>query len=196
MQLDQQAFLDLLFLGARSQNGWKDTPVGEDKLRELYDLSKMGPTAFNCSPMRIVFAYSDSAKERLAAAVSPGNVQKVLTAPAVAIIGHDLDFPSTLPHLLPHYPAAAEFFDGKPEMARITALRNGSLQGAYLMLGARALGLDVGPMSGFDSAKVQAAFFPTGRVEVNFICGIGIGDSTKVFPRSPRWTFDEACSVI
>lgn len=195
MQLDPPA-LDLIFRNARSQNGWKDTRVTEATLRELYELAKMGPTSMNCSPMRVVFALSAAAKEQLAAAVSPGNVQKVLTAPAVAIIGCDLDFPATLPRLFPHLPTAGQLFEGKPKLVSDTALRNSSLQGAYLMLAARALGLDVGPMSGFDADKVEAAFFPDGKVKANFLCGLGIGDPAKVFPRSPRWSFDEACHLV
>lgn len=195
MQLDSPA-LDLVFRAARSHNGWKETGITEATLRELYDLAKMGPTSMNSSPMRLVFAASAEAKERLAAAVSPGNVQKVLTAPAVAIIGYDMDFPATLSRLFPHLPTAHQMFEGKPELKRDTAFRNSSLQGAYLMLAARALGLDIGPLSGFDAAKVEAAFFPGGNVKANFLCGLGHGDPAKVFPRSPRWAFDEVCQVV
>lgn len=195
MQLYKTA-LDLLFNEARSQNGWLGQTVDEALLRQLYDLMKMGPTSLNCSPSRIVFATSPAAKQKLSEAVSPGNVEKVRTAPAVAIIGYDLDFPNYLPKLFPHNPQVAALFDSKPDFTRDTAFRNGSLQGAYLMIAARALGLDVGPMSGFDPAKVEEGFFPDGRVKVNFLCGLGYGDPSKVFGRSPRPSFDDVCRMI
>ncbi len=194
MALDQ-AGLDLIFGNARSQNGWLDRPVDEALLRRLYDLMRLGPTSLNCSPARIVFAASAEARERLAQAVSPGNVEKTRSAPVVAVIGHDLEFPRRLPALFPHNPAVAALFDGKPDFARDTAFRNGSLQGAYLIVAARALGLDCGPMSGFDPAKVEAQFFPDGKVKVNFLCGLGYGDPAKLFARNPRLAFDEACRI-
>ncbi len=195
MALDQAA-LDLLFGAARSQNGWQDRPVGEALLRQLYDLMKMGPTSLNGQPARLVFAASAEAKERVVAAVSPGNVDKTRSAPVVAIIGYDLDFPARLPALFPHNPAVAKLFEDKPDFTRETAFRNSAMQGAYLILAARALGLDCGPMSGFDAAKVEQAFFPEGRVKVNFLCGLGHGDPTKLFGRSPRLSFDEACRIV
>lgn len=194
MALDQAA-LDLLFGGARSQNGWQDRPVDEALLRQLYDLMKMGPTSLNGQPARLVFATSAEAKERVVAAVSPGNVDKTRSAPVVAIIGYDLDFPTRLPVLFPHNPAVAKLFEDKPDFTRETAFRNSAMQGAYLILAARALGLDCGPMSGFDAAKVEQAFFPEGRVKVNFLCGLGYGDPAKLFGRSPRLSFDEACRI-
>ncbi len=195
MALDQSA-LDLLFGDARSQNGWQDRPVGEALLRQLYDLMKMGPTSLNGQLARLVFAASTEAKERAVAAVSPGNVDKTRSAPVVAIIGYDLDFPARLPVLFPHNPAVAKLFEDKPDFTRETAFRNSAMQGAYLILAARALGLDCGPMSGFDAAKVEQAFFPEGRVKVNFLCGLGYGDPAKLFGRSPRLSFDEACRII
>jgi len=194
MALDQTG-LDLIFGNARSQNGWQDKPVSESLLHRLYDLMKLGPTSLNCSPARIVFAASPEAKERLAQAVSPGNVDKTRTAPVVAIVGYDLSFPSRLPALFPHNPGVAKLFDGKPDFTRDTAFRNSSLQGAYLIVAARALGLDCGPMSGFDPAKVEAQFFPDDTVKVNFLCGLGYGDRTKLFDRNPRMTFEEVCKI-
>ena len=188
------AGLDLLFRTARSQNGWLPRPVSEAQLREIYDLTKMGPTSANCAPLRIVFVTTDDAKRRLAPALSPGNVDKVMAAPATAILGHDLAFYEHLPRLFPHNPTARSWFEGKPH-AEATAFRNSTLQGAYFMLAARALGLDCGPMSGFDAGKVDAEFFPDGRVKTNFICSIGYGDPAKLFDRSPRFAFDEVCRI-
>jgi 3-hydroxypropanoate dehydrogenase len=191
-----QSGLDLLFNKARSQNGWQDKSVGQAQLDQLYNLVKMGPTSLNSSPARFVFVVSAEAKQRLVEAVSDGNVEKTRTAPVVAIIGYSLDFPSRLPALFPHNPNVAALFEGRPDFVRDTAYRNSSLQGAYLMLAARAIGLDCGPMSGFNAEKVERAFFPDDRVKVNFLCGIGYGDAAKVFPRSPRLSFDEACKVV
>jgi len=189
-----EAGLDLLFRTARTQNGWLPKPVGEAQLREVYDLMKMGPTSANCSPLRIVFVRSKEGRRRLAPALSPGNVDKVMAAPVTAILGHDLAFYEHLPRLFPHNPTARSWFEGKPH-AEATAFRNSTLQGAYFMLAARAVGLDCGPMSGFDAAKVDAEFFPGGRVRTNFLCSIGHGDPAKLFDRSPRFAFDEACSL-
>lgn len=188
------AGLDLLFRTARTQNGWLPKPVGEAQLREVYDLMKMGPTSANCSPLRIVFVRSKEGRRRLAPALSPGNVDKVMAAPVTAILGHDLAFYEHLPRLFPHNPTARSWFEGKPH-AEATAFRNSTLQGAYFMLAARAVGLDCGPMSGFDAAKVDAEFFPGGRVRTNFLCSIGHGDPAKLFDRSPRFAFEEACSL-
>jgi 3-hydroxypropanoate dehydrogenase len=189
-----EAGLDLLFRTARTQNGWLPKPVGEAQLREVYDLMKMGPTSANCSPLRLVFVRSDEGRRRLAPALSPGNVDKVMAAPVTAILGHDLAFYEHLPRLFPHNPTARSWFEGKPH-AEATAFRNSTLQGAYFMLAARAVGLDCGPMSGFDAAKVDAEFFPGGRVRTNFLCSIGHGDPAKLFDRSPRFAFEEACSL-
>jgi 3-hydroxypropanoate dehydrogenase len=192
----EQPGLDLLFNRARSQNGWQVKTVSEAQLAQLYDLTKMGPTSLNSSPARFVFVVSSEAKQRLVEAVSDGNVEKTRTAPVVVVIGYSLDFPSHLPVLFPHNPNVAALFEGKPDFLQDTAYRNSSLQGAYLMMAARAMGLDCGPMSGFNHEKVERTFFPDDRVKVNFLCGIGYGDPTKVFSRSPRLSFDEACNVV
>ncbi|HEY1329784.1 MAG TPA: malonic semialdehyde reductase [Casimicrobiaceae bacterium] len=188
------ACLDALFRNARTHNGFADRPVGESTLRTLYDLLKWAPTSANSSPARFVFVVSRDAKERLRPALSPGNLDKTMAAPVTAIIGYDLEFYEKLPRLFPHTDARS-WFAGKPELALTTAFRNGTLQGAYLILAARALGLDCGPMSGFDNALVDAAFFPDGKVKSNFLCNIGYGDPSKVKPRNPRLEFDEACRI-
>lgn len=188
------AALDLLFRQARTHNGWQDRPVPEALLRELWDLVKWGPTSANCLPARLVFVVSPEAKEKLRPCLMEANVAKTMAAPATAIIGYDLDFPDSLPKLFPHTDARS-WFVGNAALIEATAFRNSSLQGAYFMLAARALGLDCGPMSGFDAAKVEAAFFPGGRVKANFLCNIGYGDPAQLFPRSPRLDFDEACRI-
>ncbi|MEC4592751.1 malonic semialdehyde reductase [Nitrospirillum amazonense] len=190
-----EAGKDLLFRTARTQNGWIDKPVPEALLRELYDLFKFGPTSANCSPARIVFVTSAEGKERLKPALSGNNTEKTMKAPVTAIIGHDLAFYDQLPQLFPHADARS-WFTSSEELARTTAFRNGTLQGAYLMLAARSLGLDCGPMSGFDNAKVDAEFFPDSTVKSNFLCNLGYGDPAKVFPRLPRLEFEEACSIV
>jgi 3-hydroxypropanoate dehydrogenase len=162
--------------------------------RALYDLLKWGPTSANCSPARIVFVRSREGKERLRPALSAGNVDKTMAAPVTAIIGHDLRFHDQLPRLFPHTDARS-WFAGKDELIRTTAFRNGTLQGAYLIVAARSLGLDCGPMSGFDNARVDAEFFPGGTVKSNFLCNLGYGDPAKLHPRSPRLAFDEACRL-
>ena len=186
--------LQQLFSQARTQNGWLDTPVADDTLRALYDLLKWGPTSANCSPARFVFVRSDEARQRLAACVSAGNAPKVRQAPVTVIIGMDMAFYDKLPQLFPHADARP-WFAGKPDVIDATALRNSSLQGAYLMLAARSLGLDCGPMSGFDAVKLDAAFWAGTTVRTNFICSLGHGDPGKVFGRSPRLAFDEACRL-
>jgi 3-hydroxypropanoate dehydrogenase len=190
--------LAALFTEARTQNGWTDRPVSDDVLRQVFDLMKMAPTSMNTQPARFVFLRSTEAKERLRPALSPGNVDKTLSAPVVAIIGHDVDFHEHLPRVFPHSPGAKAMFDGEDKRAfRDTfAFRNGSLQGAYFMLAARAVGLDVGPMSGFDNARVDAEFFPEGRVKSNFLCNLGHGDPAKVMQRLPRFTFEDVCSLL
>jgi 3-hydroxypropanoate dehydrogenase len=187
--IDDEA-LDQLFREARSHNGWLDRPVAEALLREAVDLAKMGPTSANTLPMRIVFVKSAEGKRRLKPALAPQNVEKTMTAPVTAIVGYDLDFPDLLPKLFPHADARA-WFAGNEALIADTARRNGSLQGAYLILALRALGLDVGPMSGFDPAKVDVAFFAGTQVRSNFLLNIGYGDATKLFPRSPRLAFEE-----
>jgi len=183
-----------LFTEARTQNGYLDTPVSDEQLHQLFDLLKWGPTSANCSPARFVFVHSAEARERLAACVSPGNQPKVLQAPVIAIIGMDMEFHEKLPQLFPHTDARA-WFVGKPEMIHATAFRNSSLQGAYLILAARAMGLGCGPMSGFDAARVDAEFWAGSTVKTNFICTLGHGDPAKILPRSPRFAFDEACRL-
>jgi len=187
--------LDLLFLQARSHNGWLDEPVTDQQLQDLYDILKMGPTSMNCSPARFVFVRSAEGRERLRPTLSPGNVDKTMTAPVIVIIGYDLDFHEQLPQLFPHTDAR-RFFVGKPEHAATTAFRNGTLQGAYLLLAARALGLDCGPMSGFDHHKLDAEFFASTRIKSNFLCGLGRGDSRKLFQRHPRLGFSQACELV
>jgi len=189
------AALDLIFRKARTHRAWLDRPVPDDLLRQVYELAAEGPTSANCSPMRVLFVKTREAKERLRPALTPGNVDKTMQAPVTAIIGHDPQFYDLLPRLFPAADMRANFV-GKPELIAATAFRNGSLQGAYLMLAARALGLDCGAMSGFDNAKVDAAFFPDGRVKSNFLCNLGYGDASKLPPRPPRLPFDDACRFI
>ena len=187
--------LDVIFRSARTHKVWLDRPVPDDLLRRVYDLARLGPTSANCSPMRLLFVRSREAKERLRPALNPGNVDKTMQAPVTVIVGHAVDFFEELPRLFPAADMRANFA-GKPEFAAATAFRNGSLQGAYLMLAARALGLDCGPMSGFDNAKVDAEFFSEGRVKSNFLCNLGYGDAGKLTARGPRLSFDEVCRVI
>lgn len=189
------AALDLLFRAARTHDGWRDQPVPETLLRAVWDLAKWGPTSANCLPARIVFVTSPEAKARLKPCLMEGNVEKTMAAPATAIIGHDLEFFERLPRLFPHVDARS-WFVGDEALIQATAFRNSSLQGAYFMLAARALGLDCGPMSGFDAAKVEAEFFPGGRVKANFLCNLGHGDPAKLHPRGPRLAFEEVCQVV
>ena len=189
------AALDLLFREARTHNRWQSRPLSETLLRAVWELAKMPPTSANCSPARIVFVTSKEAKERLKPALSEGNREKTMQAPATAIIGYDLEFYEKLPFLFPHEDARA-WFAGKPQLIETTAFRNGTLQGAYLIMAARALGLDCGPMSGFDNALVDTAFFPGGTVKSNFLCNLGYGDPAGVMPRNPRFSFEEACRIL
>lgn len=189
------AALDLLFREARTHNRWQPRPVSETLLRAVWELAKMPPTSANCSPARILFVTSREAKERLKPALSTGNRDKTMQAPVTAIIGYDLEFYEKLPVLFPHEDARS-WFVGKPKLIETTAFRNGTLQGAYFILAARALGLDCGPMSGFDNALVDAAFFPGGTVKSNFLCNLGYGDPAGVRPRNPRLAFEEACRIL
>jgi 3-hydroxypropanoate dehydrogenase len=184
-----------LFTEARTQNGYLDEPVPEATLRALYDLMKWGPTSANCTPARIAFVGSAAGKAQLLECMSAGNREKVRQAPVTAVIGMDMAFYETLPRLFPHTDARA-WFAGKPALIEATAFRNSSLQGGYFIIAARALGLDCGPMSGFDADKVDAAFWAGTTVRTNFVCAIGKGDLTKVLGRSPRLPFDEACRVV
>jgi 3-hydroxypropanoate dehydrogenase len=165
-------------------------------VRQVYDLTKMGPTSANMCPLRIIFAKSREAKERLKPALDAGNVQKVMTAPATAILGMEIRFYEKLPQLFPHADARSWFKDLPEQVLEYIALRNSSLQGAYFMLAARSLGLDCGPMSGFNNAKVDAEFFAGTTIKSNFLCALGYGDASQLHPRSPRLTFEEACQVI
>ncbi len=188
--------LDRLFLQARTHNVWLDKPVDDALLKQVWDLARMGPTSANCSPLRIVFVKTPAAKARLQPALIEGNRAKTLAAPVTAIFGNDSQFYDLLPKLFPHTDARAWFAGpGKEEVAATTAFRNGTLQAAYFMLAARALGLDCGPMSGFDNAMVDHEFFPGGRIKSNFICNLGYGDPDRLFPRSPRLEFEETCRV-
>ena len=187
--------LDQLFTKARTRNGWSDQPIPEPVLRELYDLVKFGPTAANTTPARFVFLQSPEAKARLAALSSGSNGPKILQAPVTVIIGYDLDFPETLDRLFPNAPGAKHWF-GDPVAKEVAALRNSSLQGGYFILAARALGLDVGPMSGFDNAAVDKEFFADTNIKSNFIASIGYGTEENLFPRNPRLGFEEAAKIL
>lgn len=193
-QLDDHG-LDLIFRKARTHNVWLPIPVAEKTLREIWNVMKFGPTSANCSPLRIVFVQSPEAKERLVACMNESNQAKTRLAPVTAIFAMDLEFYDKLPRLFPHDQSARSWFAGKPKLIKETAFRNSSLQGAYFIIAARALGLDCGPMSGFDADKVNAEFFADGKLKVNFVCSLGHGDASRLFPRSPRLDFDEACRI-
>ena len=192
--LDDRA-LDRLFREARTHNKWTDRPVPDAKLRELYDLLKWGPTSANASPARFVFVRTPEGKAKLKPALSAGNVEKTMTAPVIVIVAHDLNFYDRLPELFPHAPDAKTWFTGSYSFAEQTAFRNGSLQGAYLILAARAVGLDAGPMSGFDNAKVDEAFLAGTNWRSNFLVNLGYGDPAGLFPRNPRLSFEEAARL-
>jgi len=195
--LDNSA-LDVIFRNARTYRGsaraWQARPVSEATLRTLWELAALGPTSANCMPARIVFVTTPAAKADLAEALDPGNVEASMAAPVTAVIGMDMAFPDHLPKLFPHADARS-WFAGNPALTQATAFRNSSLQGAYLMIAARALGLDCGPMSGFDAAKLDAAFFAGTAVRSNFICNLGYGEPSTLHPRNPRLSFDEACRI-
>src|SRR2546430_752957 len=188
--------LDLIFRKARTNSVWLDEPVEDALLTQIYDLAKMGPTSANMCPMRIIFVKSREAKEKLKPALDPGNVDKTMKAPVTAIIGMDIHFYEKLPQLFPHADAKSWFKDLPENVLEYTALRNSSLQGAYFIIATRALGLDCGPMSGFNNAMVDAAFFAGTTVKSNFLCNLGHGDPAKLHPRSPRLEFGEACSLV
>jgi len=189
------AGLDLLFREARSHNKWSDTPVSDETLHELYDILKFGPTSANSSPARFVFVRTKEGKEKLQPALSSGNLEKTMSAPVTVIVAYDPKFYEKLPQLFPHNPDATSWFTSNDSLAATTAFRNGTLQGAYLLIAARSLGLDVGAMSGFDNAKVDAAFFPYNGWRSNFLVNLGHGDPAGLFDRSPRLSFDEACQL-
>ena len=202
--------LDQIFRESRTHNGWRDKPVSDEMLEQLYDLLKWGPTSANGSPGRFVFLRTKEAKERLRPALAPGNVEKTMAAPVTVIVAYDLLFFEKLPKLFPHSPGMRNLFAQNPQLVEETARRNSSLEGAYLIIAARALGLDCGPMSGFDNAKLdeeffgagkehdgcEQEFFPAGHVKSNFLCNLGYGDESKLFPRGPRLTFNEACTLL
>ncbi|MEA2336530.1 MAG: 3-hydroxypropanoate dehydrogenase [Thermoanaerobaculia bacterium] len=206
---DEQC-LDLIFRNARTHNAWLDKPVSDETLRQLYDTMKWGPTSANASPARFVFLRTKQAKERLRPSLAPSNVEKTMSAPAVVIVAYDLKFYEKLPRLFPHSPSKKELFASNPQLVETTGRRNSSLQGAYLIIAARALGLDCGPLSGFDNAKVDIdffdagrecescdqEFFPEGHVKSNFLINLGYGDPSKLFPRNPRLAFEEACTLL
>jgi 3-hydroxypropanoate dehydrogenase len=209
-RLNDDAF-NALFTEARTHSAWLDRPVEDDLLYQLYELMKWGPTSANCCPVRILFLRSRKAKERLRGALQPTNVDKTMKAPVTAIIAYDSKFYELLPRLFPAMPTMKEMFVKSPELAASTAIRNGTLQGAYFILAARSLGLDCGPMSGFDNAKVDQEFFPApvreaagaerafiaaGAVKSNFLCNLGYGDAAKLYPRGPRLEFGEACQLL
>lgn len=192
--LDNNA-LEVLFTQARSQNSWLDKTVSETQIRQIYDLMKFGPTAANNCPARITFITSDASKQKLKAHLDAGNVEKSMSAPAVAIIGYDTEFYQKLPFLFPHTDAKS-WYAGKPDKIKSAGEMNATLQGAYFMLAARSVGLDCGPMGGFNNNSLNADFFPDGKTKSIFICAIGYGDGEKLFPRSPRLSFDEACEML
>jgi 3-hydroxypropanoate dehydrogenase len=207
--LDDEA-LDTLFREARSFTSWQPRPVTDETLRSLYDLLKWAPTSANAAPARFAFLRSPEAKQRLRPALAPLNVEKTMSAPVTVIVAYDVKFYEQLPKLFPHNPGMVKLFETHPELAETTARRNSSLQGAYLIMAARALGLDCGPMSGFDNAKVDEEFFAAGKpcfgcdqeffseghVKSNFLCNLGYGDPTALRPRLPRLPFNEACSLL
>lgn len=187
--------LATLFTSARTHNAWLNKPVSDELCQQIYELAKWGPTSANSSPARVVFVKSSSGKEKLVPCMSPGNQEKTKLAPVTAIIAMDMEFYEKLPQLFPHDDARSWFVGNQP-VIDATAFRNSTLQGAYLMLAARAYGLDCGPMSGFDADKINATFFANSSVKVNFICNLGYGDASQLFPRSPRLSFEEACKII
>ena len=207
--LNDQA-LDQIFRTARTYNAWLDQPLTDDTLRQMYALMKWGPTSANSCPARFVLVRSKEAKERLRPTLSPGNVDKTMAAPVTVIVAYDLLFFEKLPKLFPHNPGMRNLFASNPQLVEVTAKRNSSLQGAYMIVAARALGLDCGPMSGFDNAKLDEEFFgsgkecegcdqeffPAGHVKSNFLCNFGYGDPSQLFPRGPRLDFEEACSLL
>lgn len=195
MPIVNDADLNLLFLEARTHNGWLDKPVEDALLRRIYEVARMAPTTANTQPMRVVFVKSPEAKERLRPAIAAGNLAKTMSAPVTAIIAHDLEFYEKLPRLMPHVDARSWFAGAPKERNERVAFQSGTLQGAYLLITARALGLDCGPMAGFDNAKVDAEFFPDGKWRSNFLMNLGYGDPAKVHPRNPRLDFEEACRI-
>lgn len=188
--IDQQA-LKQIFTEARTFNAWRDQPVSEDLLRRVHEMALWGPTSMNCQPMRVRYLVSSEAKERLKPALAEGNVEQTMTAPVTAIVATDYAFYEKLPELFPVFPGARDMFANDPDLAQANAFRNATLQGGYLIIAARALGLDCGPMSGFDNAKVDETFFPGSTVKSNFLLNLGYGDREQLYPRGPRPSFEE-----
>jgi 3-hydroxypropanoate dehydrogenase len=196
MTVLNETTLDALFLKARTYHHWLDKPIDPVLLERLYELFRMGPTCMNSSPARFVFLVTEVGKEKLKPALKPGNIEQTMSAPVTVIVAHDSRFYDYLPQLFPQSPKARSGYADNPALAASTAFRNGSLQGAYLILAARALGLDCGPMSGFDNAAVDKTFFPDGRWSSNFLVNLGYGYPEKLHPRGPRLSFEEACLVM
>ena len=208
--MNDEQFLDLIFRKARTHGAWLDKPVTDETLHQLYDTMKWGPTSANTNPARFVFIRTKAAKERLRPTLAPGNVEKTMAAPVVVIVGYDLKFYEKAPRLFPHAPSMRDMFEANPQLVEATARRNSTLQGAYLLIAARSLGLDCGPMSGFDNAKLDMEFFdagrecencdqeffPEGHVKSNFLINLGYGDPSKLYPRNPRLEFPEACTLL
>ncbi|MCE9620631.1 MAG: malonic semialdehyde reductase [Planctomycetes bacterium] len=190
-----QTALDQLFFNARTHNAWLDKPVSDATLRELFNAMRWAPTSANCSPLRVVFVKSPAAKAKLLTCVAPGNQEKTKAAPVTAILAQDMEFFEKLPKLFPAADARS-WFVGNEKMIADSAFRNSSIQGGYFILAARAMGLDCGPMSGFDNAAADKLFFAGTKHRSNFLCNLGYGDAGKLFPRSPRLEFDEACTII
>ena len=184
-----------LFTEARTHNGWRPEPVSDDLLKKVYDLAKFGPTSANCCPLRIVFIKTEAGKARLKPILDQGNIEKTMAAPVTALLGMDMKFYDHLPMLFPHADAKSWFAGNEPKISE-TAFRNSSLQGAYFMLAARACGLDCGPMSGFDKTKADEEFFKGTPYKSNFLCSLGYGDPSKLFPRSPRFKFEDVCQIV
>ena len=193
--LTYERALDVVFREGRTHNGWFDRPVEAETLRQAWELARMGPTSANCMPLRVVFVHSAAARARLKPLLLAGNVDKTMAAPITAVLGHDMEFYELLPRLFPHTNARA-WFVGQPALTETTAFRNGTLQAAYFMLAARAVGLDCGPMSGFDNAGVDREFFAGTPIRSNFLCNLGYGDPAKLFPRAPRLGFDEVARIV
>lgn len=193
-----ESLVTRIFLDARSQNGWRDMPVSDAQLRQIYDLARFAPTSSNSSPMRVKFVRPGPAQQKLITFVDDGNIEKVRAAPVTAIIGYDLAFHDHFEFLFPHRPSVRERFAGpeNAEKARMTAIRNGTLQAGFFMLAARAIGLDCGPLSGFDHEGVDGAFWQGTQVRTNFLLGLGHGDPSKLFPRHPRFGFDDVCEIL
>lgn len=187
--------IDLILTGARSHYAWQDRPVSDDQMKRIFDIAKMGPTSMNTCPVRILFVKSDAGKEKLSKALKPANVPKVMGAPVTAILAYDTEFWQDLPKLFPHEDRR-HFFEGKAAYIEDTAYRNSTLQGAYFMIAARAIGLDVGAISGFDNAVVDAEFFGGTSLKSNFLCNLGYADETALFQRLPRYDFDDVCKIV